>query len=200
MVDNATNKSVLHVVPPADPFDPTLLRLDQSYLEGGASKKLLTNIPVRKPSDQDYFRVHPDPEFRMTAALIVLKDDRESYLVTQPLVGELVGEWQPYVLFTTINRQGVVAIWAIRLPGPDGRQNDYWRTAHDAAERAMKDWIRIKANMSAKAYDVYESIQKFPDPDWPAGLAFNEMLRIAFRDRLVDHVDHPVLKRLRGAV
>jgi hypothetical protein len=29
-------------------------------------------------------------------------------------------------------------------------------------------------------------------------LSFQELLRIAFRDRLIDRLDHPVIKRLRG--
>ena len=36
------------------------------------------------------------------------------------------------------------------------------------------------------------------EPAWPE-VPFKELLRIGFRDRLVDNVDHPVLKRLRGA-
>jgi hypothetical protein len=35
------------------------------------------------------------------------------------------------------------------------------------------------------------------DPEWPR-LTFQELLRIAFRDRLVDRLDHPVILRLRG--
>ena len=43
-----------------DPFDPAALRLDQIFTDGTAVKKLLTTIPVRKPSRQDFVRVHPD--------------------------------------------------------------------------------------------------------------------------------------------
>ena len=44
-----------------DPFNPTNLRLSQSFVETAGVKKLLTTIPVRKPSPQDFVRVHPDP-------------------------------------------------------------------------------------------------------------------------------------------
>ena len=37
-----------------------------------------------------------------------------------------------------------------------------------------------------------------PDPDWPE-LSFAEIFRIAFKDRLINSLDHPVVKRLRGA-
>src|SRR6478609_4411349 len=43
-----------------DPFDPENLRLDQSFVETSGVKKLLTTVPVRKPNNQDFVRVHPD--------------------------------------------------------------------------------------------------------------------------------------------
>ena len=42
-----------------------------------------------------------------------------------------------------------------------------------------------------------EAADTIPDPEWPT-LSFQELLRIAFRDRLIDRLDHPVIKRLRG--
>jgi hypothetical protein len=163
---------------------------------------MTTTIPVRKPNNQDWFRVHSGEEYRLTVALIVLKDDKESYLVTPPIVPQIEGEWTPHTLYTTITRQGVLGLWPVRLPGSDGRQNDWWRTAHEAAEKAMKEWLRIKSNTSLGAYELYGRDKKagpLPEPEWPT-LSFTDMLKIAFRDRLVDDVDHLVLKRLRGAV
>ena len=192
------DKPSLHVVPPPDPFNPEALRLDLSFTEGAAVKKLLTSIPVRKPGPQDWVRVHPAEDYRLSVALIVLKDDRESYLVLPSMASELVGEWTPHTLYTVINRQGVLSIWPARLPGSDGRQNEWWRSAQEAAELAMTKWVRMKSDMALGAYQLYEAASSIPEPEWP-DLPFMEMLRIAFRDRLVDHADHPVLKRLRGA-
>ena len=55
-----------------DPFgDLSALRLDQSYAETAGVKKLLTTVPVRKPSRQDFVRVHPDPAYRLTPAATI---------------------------------------------------------------------------------------------------------------------------------
>jgi hypothetical protein len=51
--------------------------------------------------------------------------------------------------------------------------------------------------MGLGAYEMFEAAATIPDPVWPE-LSFQEMLRIGFRDRLVDRLDHPVIKRLRG--
>jgi hypothetical protein len=184
----------------SDPFaDLSKLRLSQSFAETVGVKKLLTTVPARKPSDQDFTRVHPDPAYRDNFALIELRDDRELYLIAPEMGGELANECAPYTLFTAINRQGVIRIWPIRLPGPDGRTNEWWRSAREAAEMAMTRWVRLKANMSLGAYELFTAEKTIAEPAWPDPMPpFNELLRTAFRDRYVDSVDHPLVKRLRG--
>jgi len=180
-----------------DPFNPTNLRLSQSFVETAGVKKLLTTVPVRKPSPQDFVRVHPDPAYRENFPIIELKDEREEYIVVADLVPTLVGEFVTKTLFTAINRQGTVFFWPVRLPSPDGKNLDWWRSSREAAELAMKSWIRVRANMNLGAYDIFQAESVISDPEWPQ-LGFWELIKIAFRDHLVDRIDHPVIKRLRG--
>lgn len=182
----------------ADPFDLSNLRLDQSFVESAGVKKLLTTVPVRKPNPQDFVRVHPDKNYRDALALIDLKDDREVYLLPTSIARELPGEFIMATLFTTINRQGIVHLWPVRLPSPDGRINEWHRSAAEAAELAMTRWLRVKANMALGAYDMFVAAKEIPDPTWP-DVSFQELLRIAFKDRLVSSTNHAVVDRLRGA-
>ena len=183
---------------PTDPFDPTALRLDQSFTDGPAVKKLLTTVAVRKPTRQEFVRVHPDAEYRLTpAATIEVKDDREVYLVTPAMAQALPGEVAVVTLLTAINRQGVLYLWPVKLPSPDGRQNEWHRSAAEAAERAMKKWVRVTANMSLGAYEIFEATGDLPEPEWPE-FSFQELLKIGFRDRVVDRDDHPLVLRLKG--
>jgi DNA polymerase I len=182
----------------ADPFaDLSKLRLDQSFVELAGAKKLLTTVPVRKPLPQDFVRVHPGAEFRMPFAFIDLKDDRERYLVMPNIAAAVPTEIVMEMLYTAINRQGVVFLWPVRLPAPDGRVNVWHRSQQEAAELAMKRWVRVKADMALSAYAIFEAPSSTPDPVW-LDYAFADLLRIGFRDRMIDSVDHPVLKRLRG--
>jgi hypothetical protein len=190
---------ILQTVQPSepcrDPFDPANLRLDQSFTETARVKKLLTTVPVRKPSPQDFVRVHP--EFHENFPIVELKEEREEYLVTANLVADLAGEFMPKTLFLAITRQSTPFFWPIRLPPSDGRDLEWWRSAREAAEKAMKSWVRVRANMNLGAYEIFVAESAFPDPEWPA-LDYWELIKIAFRDRLIDRVDHPVIKRLRG--
>ncbi len=181
-----------------DPFSNLEgLRLNQSFADTVGVKRLLTTVPVRKPGRQDFVRVHPAAEYRLTpAALIELKDERETYLVMPQMANELPGEFVAATLYTTITRQGVLSLWPVRLP-VEGRQNDWHRSAAEAAELAMTKWIRLRANMSLGAYEISEAIGDLPEPAWPE-LSFTEILRIGFRDRCVDTPDHPLIQRLLG--
>jgi hypothetical protein len=185
---------------PLDPFDPAALRLDQSYADTVGVKKLLTTVPVRKPGRQDFVRVHPDQNYRLTpAAIIEVKEDREVYLVTPNMAQALSGEFATVTLFTTINRQGTLHLWHVKLPNPEGRHNEWHRSAAEAAERAMKKWVRVTASMSLGAYEIFEASGDLPEPAWP-DFSFQEILKIAFRERIVDRVDHPLVLRLQGIV
>jgi hypothetical protein len=182
---------------PPDPFDLASLRLSRSFLETAGVKKLLTTVPARRPSPQDFVRVHRGPEYRENFAMIDLKDDREDFLVRPELLSELAGEVVYKTIFTAVNRQGVVFLWPIRLPAPDDRKSDWARSAREAAEMAMGRWVRLKANMSLGAYEITVAESVMAEPDWPE-LSFQELVRIAYRDRMITDLEHAVVKRLRG--
>jgi hypothetical protein len=195
-----SDKPVLRAVgqdPAPDPFDLRNLRLSQDFVETAGVKKLLTTVPVHKPNRQDFVRVHPSPDYRMNAPMIELKAEREEYVITRPLLQDLAGEFACKTLFTAINRQRVVFLWPVRLPDPDGRPMEWWRSAREAAELAMVQWVRVKPNMNLGAYEMAAPGSVMSEPEWP-DVPFQEIIRLAFRDRLIDRLDHPVIKRLRG--
>jgi hypothetical protein len=181
-----------------DPFaDLSKLRLSQTFAESVGTKKLLTTVPVRKPGKQEFVRVRSEPEYRGAFAIIELKEDNEYYLLMPDIAAAMPAEFRSMMLYTTINRQHSVTLWPVPLPESDGRTLEWHRSAHEAAERATRVWIRLKANRNLGAYDIFEGTGRIPEPEWPEH-TFQDLLRIAFRERIIDGFDHPVLKRLRG--
>jgi len=174
------------------------LRISQDFAASLGVKKALLTIPVKKPSKEWFVRVNP--AFQIQTCLLELKEDREIYLVSPILWDLLAGmesTFAPRMLFGATNRLGVFFIWPVRLPRKDGRQDEWSKSAMEAANMATKTWIRMQANQSLGAYEVMEATATLPEPKWPE-LSFNELLRIAFKDRLIDTLDHPVLLQLRG--
>lgn len=180
-----------------DPFDISRLRVSQDFAQALGVRKLLTTVPVRKPNRQDYIRVRPGEDYRLETVILELKEDRESFLVEPNLWSKLSGELIVKVLFTCINQQGVLTLWPVRMPGEDGRQDQWNASALEAADFARDRWVRVVANMSLGAYEVIEAGSNLPEPEWPE-LTLQEILRIAFKGRYITELDHPVIRRLRG--
>lgn len=181
-----------------DPFnDLDQFRADPQE-EQISVRKVLTRVPVRKPSNQEFFRVHDGEKYRMDARVLELKDDRETYFVAPHMRAELIDETKLVRLYTCVSKAGTVFLWAVPLPGPDGRRNGWHDSAHEAAALAQSEWTRIRADMPAQQYETSIAVATLADPTWP-NLAFNDLIRLAFKDRLIDDWDHPVIRRLRGA-
>jgi hypothetical protein len=192
------------VAPPAaapDPFDPDSLRLSGDRLACLGVKKAMLTVPVKKPDKSWFVRVHPDPAYALDTAVVELKEDRETYLVVPQLWPELTGEatFSARAIFTALSRQGVLFLWPVRMPGPDGKLDEWSRSALAAADLARRGWVRVTANMSLGAYEVFEATGTLPEPTWPE-VSFRELLKVAFKDHLIDSLLHPVLRRLRGEV
>jgi hypothetical protein len=179
--------------------DLSKLRMSQDFIGEAGVKKHLATVPVRKPHKHDWFRVHPSETYRETFGLIPLGADKEFYLVAPVMVSELVTEVAPFRIYCCVNRQGTVTLWPVRLPGPDGKDMEWWRSAHEAAAGAMTVWTRLTANKDLGAYDIATAPKLTAEPGFP-DQPFAELLRIAFRDRLIDRIDHEVVRKLRGLV
>src|SRR5262245_14272634 len=169
-----------------DPFDPTSLRLSQDFAASLGVKKALLSVPVRKPDKSWFVRVNPDERYRLQTAVIELKEDREIYLVAPALWPDLAGEatFSPRALFTAVNRQGVLFLWPVRLPGADGKVDEWSRTAMECADMAAKGWVRVMANMALGGYEAWQATGQLAEPEWPQA-PFRDLLRVAFRDRFI---------------
>ena len=112
---------------------------------------------------------------------------------------ELAGEptVAPKLLITAVTKQGTMTLWPIRIPGSDGRIDDWNASALEAAEIAKTRWIRLVSDRELGAYIPREALVQDGEPRWPEE-TFEQIIQIAFRNRVINSVDHPILRRLRG--
>lgn len=182
---------------PGGGLDLDSLRLSQDFSASLNVKKAIITVPVRKPHRQWFIRVRAGEDWRLQTGVIELNEERETYLVDRSLWSELAGEVIPKVLLSSMNRQGVFFLWPVRLPGMDGRIDEWNGSALTAADMATREWVSVRANMSLGAYEVFESHGDFEEPEWP-DLTFQRIVEIAFKDKFIRSLDHPVLRKLRG--
>ena len=185
------------VDPAPDPFDPAALRLSQDFASSIGVKKVLTTVPCRKPNRQEFVRVCPGDDWRLETGVFEDKVNREVYLVQRDLWAELAGEVYPVCLFLAVNCQGDSFLWPAKLPGSDGRSNSWNESALAAARLAESKWVRVASNMPGGMYDVFKAAGELSEPTWPE-LSFSEILKLCFKDRFIESVDHPAIRSLRG--
>src|SRR4051794_25989625 len=161
--NNADDKRVetprLEVVrPQQDDFDIESVRVNPDMFEGVAVNVPLT-IAVRKPPKHEFVRVRPEPEFKLTVAAVELKEENEFYILSGPMREQLLDtEAATYSLYTYISRAGALRLWPIRETGPDGKVNEWHRTARIAADLATKSWIRVIPSKHIGGYEVKKAI------------------------------------------
>lgn len=184
-------------IPGAPALDLASLRLPQDFGSLSGVKKILSTVPTRKPSTQSFFRVRAGEEYRLQAAILQMKDDGDCFLVMPNLYAELSQEVRRKVLYTGMTREGNLFLWPVNLPGEDGRLDTWSQSAHAAAAHAENKWIRLVANRGLGAYDILEARGEYEEPEWPEQ-SFQEIVNLAFKDKLIQSLDHPVIRRLRG--
>ena len=77
------------------------------------------------------------------------------------------------------------------------RKTDWPRSAREAAEMAMTRWVRMKANHVARRLRDHRFGERHRRSRL-AGTSLQDLVRIAYRDRMITTVDHAVVTRLRG--
>jgi hypothetical protein len=184
-----------------DEISLAAIRLPQDFSSGPPTSAHLLQVPVGRPGRQEFFQVHPDESCRADAYLIRHRTDRDKFYAVSPHLicePEIELEARRYRLYTYVSRAGKVGLWPVPLPDADGRENAWHLAAHRAAELAMTGrWIRLVANMDVGGYECIEAQGLSSDPQWPEE-DLEKLLKIAFRERFIRNLDHPLLRQLRG--
>jgi hypothetical protein len=182
-----------------DPTDLLSLAIDPAtYLQSGAVTRV-RQILAGRPGPQTFFRVHPSPDYRRAYKMVEIKEERENYIVMPAFESEIPEEIVVKMIYTTIDRNGTIRLWPARLPHEDDRKSMLWyKSAHEAAAKGMERWIRMRACMADGAYETLIADSDIPEPDWKGLPSFGDLLIRAFGNRVIDKIDHPAIKHLRG--
>ncbi len=175
------------------------LRLPANYGATLGVKKLLTNVFVGRPKKSIFFRTHPADEMTFPAMLLENKEARESYVVVPDVAQEISELVRPVMLHAAIDRQNNVSLIPVPLPGEAGTRNPWHESLAQAVEYAKLKWIRITSNMHAGGYDVYEAEGDLPEPEWPAH-DIDALIQVAFRGKIINGLDHPIVQSLLGKI
>lgn len=185
--------------PKATGFDLNALRFSRNVGEGFAVKRQITRVPVRKPTKAEFFRTHSEPDWKFQTMILERKEESETYLLA-PDAWDILPELQrPATLCAAIDRRGNPFLIPIPLPGEDGRRNQWHDSLEAVVALSEKQWVRSVANMSIGGYDAHVAIGQLPEPEWP-DMTFEQLMEIAFRGRIVESEEHPLIRQLLGEI
>jgi hypothetical protein len=202
--DIDTNSAMNASLSPTSPtnnaeFDIASLRIPSNFGASLGVKKILNLVPVGKPTATQFFRTHPSEDMQFNAMLLAPKGTQETYLMSQYVAGQLSELIKPVTLVLVIDRQSNLRLVPVPFPGPDGQRNPWHQSLLDALTLAQTSWLRINANMSGGGYDVFQAMGQLPEPEWP-NHTMDEIIKIAFRGRIINDLEHPVVQGLFGTV
>lgn len=172
--------------------------MKQAGLEGALEQ--LASIEVRKPPAGEYIRVHPQPEMTISVALHENKEGytTEYYIVMPNMLSTMLDLRGAIFaqLYVAVNRSGATMLWPVKLP-TGGASNPWFVSALQGAESAKKHWIRIFADPGRSQYRIMRAMSEIKEPEFPEN-PLSELLELAFKGKVIDSIDHPMCRKLRG--
>ncbi len=130
----------------------------------------------------------------MSPETFLVRPDSEPYR-------QLLEKLRSALVVVGVTRGGSKFLWELKLPTPSGsRGSERWsETRLTVAKAAQTTWLKPVADMTDGGYHYDQPLDPsaFPDPDW-SNVEFGDLIRIAYKDRIIDSMDHPAVVEHRG--
>lgn len=180
-------------------LDLSKFRLKLNSSETLGSKKLLSVVPVTKPSKEKFFQTSVDDNRSMDVYLYEDKVESTFYLVS-PEVADMLGSLaRAMTLHLAIDRGDNPFLIPIPLPDDRGQRNSWPASMLNAIEHARGKWVRVQSDKSMGIYQIHEAQGKLEGPNWPE-LSLEEIVNIAFTGRVIDDLEHPKVQSALGRI
>ena len=158
-------------------------------------KREIVTIPVKRPGDQVFFRIHPTEE--VPVWLLKWHEDSEMYLINPDIISILAEQPKLYILYLGMMLNGNIFLYPIQQKDEGGKWNSWHQSSFAVVTLAKKKWVRAIAQRSINGYTPIIAESNHAEPEWP-NKSLNEILSIAFRDKRIDTENHPIVKTLKG--
>jgi hypothetical protein len=159
------------------------------------AREILSIIAVRRPKPTEFIRV--DPTRSLTSIIYEDRDQEEVYFIDPHIRPLMIAGTAIKLLTLTANQAGVPFIWPVPCIDDATRRNLWNESARAAFHLAEHKWVKLVGDRVAGQYRVYIAEGELPPPRFP-DKPFNELLKIAFGNRLIDSEDHHIIKAMRG--
>lgn len=173
------------------------MRLPASAMEGVETKLVRTKIVVGRPAKDQFFRVKEGEDCWVPFGILEWQRTSSTYLVAPGAVRdwmleEEINSYFDCILCLTVTRHGEPRIWPLKCT-----ENDWHLSARAIAERAKREWLKLIPNHDSGSYSAGLAKEQEKDPTWPEE-SFGQLLEKAFSGRILDSLEHEVIRELSG--
>lgn len=163
---------------------------------------VLATIAVGKPAKTDFIWVRSGPGWE-PLKMFVYESERVPYLVA-PECQQLCFEKEVLVVarfyMYQIYGSGILKLDYVNTKlDKFGEMNKYNATRMEAYRVATTQWLQLRANNAGGFYSYALAEDTLPEPTWsnkPESL--RAAIEIAFKGFVIDSLNHPLMKRIRG--
>ena len=171
-------------------------RISQNYQEMCDIQQEVITVAIKKPSKRQFFWICPDPKMYFEAAIYEDDINNELYVVAPQLLEALQGEWKLRILVPYLIKGGHPGLWPIGQADENGYLNPWTASALQIVANHSATWLRLQSVRAKSSYDIIKPINPIEDPEW--AWSQEELLEKAFNGKVIESLDHPVIKELRG--
>jgi len=160
-------------------------------------EKEVTNIPVKKPNGQQFFRIHSTLEF--TADCIKWREENDRLYLMHPemvpLLQEQALKFNLHVGMYLSSRS--IFLFPVQLPKTNEKWNSWHEAQAEAVDKAKTQWLRMEPSREQGGYILHKAQGELDDPEWPEK-TIDEYIAIAFKSHIIANDKHSIVKQLRG--
>lgn len=187
------------------PF-PTEAELDINALRGvsrgnAVFRKPEPKICLARPRNEEFFQIHPDLDQFLIGCVVQVAghDGRLGDLyVLAPDVAEQCPEvGKAKILVPCALRRGGYVLWPVRYVSEGERRDSWTESAYQIIHEHTGNWIRVQSGRGA--YSCVVAQVQGDGATWPDG-GLDALYSRALKGRVIQNVNHPVLRQLRGEV
>jgi hypothetical protein len=185
---------------PANPFaNLDALRNPQDY-EEFMRGEAVTGFAVRTLKEAMYLRVRPGSEYSLINQYAVISKKSGTYFV-YPQFREALGPLPRRCnLHVAVDGHGQYFLLLVKQPNPGQEDNEWYRTARLVAAAATECWVKVTKLSGDAGWNYVPLAHPVFEPTWPDE-PFSDLLAAAFPERVVDSLNHDLIKEFedRGA-
>src|SRR5262249_12320235 len=144
-----------------------------------------------------FIRTREEEEFQVLLPLLSVRENsREAvYFLDRDLEipAALQVHIHDYQAIAAISFEKVHFLWVMKYS-----DTEWYTSCLAAMKHAMEKWVKVFPNDGNTAYETLEPLDDLGEPTWPE-VTLETYFERAFDKRVIDSLDHKVVKRLLGA-